>query len=262
MNNEEKEKIIEKIQKLLRLKDKTTSEGEAYAAACGVHRLLTKYNLSMEDIPQEDNEQQAKLKIKKTDFFSYSSIYGVWKRNLLANICHYNFCKCLCNTYSKEVRIVGEEQNVAIVRQLYDYLSTVFLRLANERYEEMCLAGIKKEALEMGITLQRARKSYIIQLRKKKFYKSYLRGVNAGLDEQFLAMQPTSDEKALMVVHTQAIDDFLKSDSDFTGKNIANRHSDDDKDMEALGVGYNDGMSISLNPQMDGDREKKELSFA
>lgn len=260
MTDEEKKKIIEKIQKLLRLKDKTTSEGEAYVAACGVHRLLTMYNLSLEDIPEKYTEQHAGLKVKKTDLFSYSSVYGTWKRKLLVTICYYNYCRCLVNTYSKNMCIVGEEQNVAVVKQLFDYLSSAFIRLAGERYLPMKIDEIRSIARVMGVTLDHAKKCYIVQLRKKNFFKSYLSGVIIGLDEQFEAMQPASDEKALIVTHKQAIDDFLKLDANYTGRDILNRHSDDDKDMEALEVGYNDGRSISLYRQI-GRQENTKITW-
>ncbi|MCI6830104.1 MAG: DUF2786 domain-containing protein, partial [Prevotella sp.] len=46
LSDEERKRILAKIKKLLALKEgaeKIGSEGEAYAAANGVHRLLTEY---------------------------------------------------------------------------------------------------------------------------------------------------------------------------------------------------------------------------
>ena len=56
LSDEERKRILAKIKKLLALKEgaeKIGSEGEAYAAANGVHRLLTEYNLSMADVMNE-----------------------------------------------------------------------------------------------------------------------------------------------------------------------------------------------------------------
>lgn len=44
--NDIPDKILERIRKLIRLKESTTSEGEAKAAATHVKRLLKEYNLS------------------------------------------------------------------------------------------------------------------------------------------------------------------------------------------------------------------------
>ena len=44
-NNDIPDKIMERIRKLMRLKESTTSEGEARAAAAAASRLLKEYNL-------------------------------------------------------------------------------------------------------------------------------------------------------------------------------------------------------------------------
>ncbi len=49
-NNDIPDKIMERIRKLMRLKESTTSEGEARAAAAAASRLLKEYNLSLFDI--------------------------------------------------------------------------------------------------------------------------------------------------------------------------------------------------------------------
>ena len=48
--NDIPDKIMERIRKLIRLKESTTSEGEANNAAILVNRLLREYNLSLLDI--------------------------------------------------------------------------------------------------------------------------------------------------------------------------------------------------------------------
>ena len=45
-DNDIPDKIMERIRKLIRLKESTTSEGEANNAAILVNRLLREYNLS------------------------------------------------------------------------------------------------------------------------------------------------------------------------------------------------------------------------
>ena len=52
-NNDIPDKIMERIRKLMRLKESTTSEGEARAAAAAASRLLKEYNLSLFDIVEE-----------------------------------------------------------------------------------------------------------------------------------------------------------------------------------------------------------------
>lgn len=52
-----KDKILEKLRKLMNLKESAQAlgnEGEANAAASGITRLLIEYNLTEEDIPEQE----------------------------------------------------------------------------------------------------------------------------------------------------------------------------------------------------------------
>lgn len=54
---EKRDKILEKLRKLMNLKESATelgNEGEANAAAAGITRLLMEYNLSESDIPEQE----------------------------------------------------------------------------------------------------------------------------------------------------------------------------------------------------------------
>ena len=78
LTDEERKRILAKIKKLLALKEgaeKIGSEGEAYAAANGVHRLLTEYNLSMSDVMGEDGERKGP-KIEQSEDISYKVTSG------------------------------------------------------------------------------------------------------------------------------------------------------------------------------------------
>lgn len=194
---EERDKILARIRKLLDLQEnaeKIGSEGEAYAAAQAVHRLLTLYNLTIDEVPL--GEEKMSIDITETEMFSYANGYGTWKRDLLTVICMFNFCECLQNSFTKRMSIVGEKQNVIIVRQLYDYLVKAFKRLAQEKWETtVTLYGSNIAKRMYG------------KDKKPLFMKSYYKGAWNGLKEQFDSMQPTSEETALMVVHDKAIKD-------------------------------------------------------
>lgn len=256
MSEEEREKILARIRKLLNLQEnaeKIGSEGEAYAAAAGVHRLLTMYNLSMDEVPLGEEKKQ--IDIAKTEMFSYATVYGNWKRELLTIICTYNYCQCLVNTFSKRMCIVGEEQNVAIVKQLYDYLVKAFKRLAQEKWETTVTLYGANHCI--SIPFEIAEQLYG-KGKKPLFFKSYFKGAWVGLKEQFESLQPTSDETALMVVHTDAINDFLSKDEFYTGKGVRNRKDSDDMDYCAFCAGQEDGRNISLHRQIG---EKKQFKI-
>lgn len=255
MTDEERDTILLRIRKLLNLQEnaaKIGNEGEAYAAAQGVHRLLTMYNLSMDEVPL--GEEKKSIDITETEMFSYADGYGTWKRELLTVICMFNFCHCLSNSFTKRMCIVGEKQNVIIVRQLYDYLVMAFKRLAREKWEtRVTLYGSNNF---VSIPFDMAERMYGKD-KKTLFMKSYYKGAWCGLKEQFESMQPTSEETALMVVHDEAINDYLSHDEYYTGEGRY-RKCNDDMDYAAFSQGKADGRSISLNRQLE-KKDKKEI---
>ena len=85
-NNDIPDKIMERIRKLMRLKESTTSEGEARAAAAAASRLLKEYNLSLFDI--SERAQETVFAIGRSGAFSYKDAFGsYWKRDLLNVLC-------------------------------------------------------------------------------------------------------------------------------------------------------------------------------
>ena len=92
MEKEVPEKILDKIRKLIRLKEsakKIGSEGEANAAAAAVNRLLTEYNLSLMEVTED--AAAPSLAVGKSAEVSYQDAYGnIWKRDLLRIISEYN----------------------------------------------------------------------------------------------------------------------------------------------------------------------------
>ena len=90
----EKENVITKIQKLLKLQynaESIGSTGEAFQAAKMAKKLLLEYNLSMSDIGTSDGEQ--KLTMSKSEELAGSDRYGNhWKFQLLGVIASNNLC--------------------------------------------------------------------------------------------------------------------------------------------------------------------------
>jgi hypothetical protein len=237
---ENKDKILDKIKKLLKLQHSAETlgnEGEAYAAANAVHRLLTTYNLSLSDV-SESNEERAD--ITESDEITYRSPYGsVWKRALLSTIATNNYCQVLVKPYKQHMLIVGQEDNVEIVKGLYSYLTVAFCRLSSKRMGEF-----SKELLSENTRLTKQG--------EKKFLSSYFIGAVDGLRRNFESRKPTSDETSLMVCHSAAIKDFLDKAPNYNGKNFKGKRQNNDLMPEGLIYGLRDGANISLNRQIKG----------
>uniref|UniRef100_A0AB33J765 DUF2786 domain-containing protein n=1 Tax=Prevotella sp. GTC17254 TaxID=3236794 RepID=A0AB33J765_9BACT len=237
---ENKEKILDKIKKLLKLQGSAEAlgnEGEAYAAANAVHRLLTAYNLTLGDISDDADD---KLTINKSDEISYRSTYGCqWKRNILSLVATNNYCKVLVKPSQQHMLIVGQEDNVVVVKHLYSYLISSFSSLASRRRAEFAYR-----------LLQEGRR--LTDNGKKKFLHSYFIGAVAGLQENFNSRKPTSDETGLIVCHTAAIEEFLGKDSFYTNKDFKGRKTKEDLMPEGVLYGQKDGQNISLTRQIQG----------
>lgn len=232
----EKETVIQKIRKLLKLQygaEKIGNSGEAYQAAKMVRKLLLEYNLSMSDIHAADQQEQSR--IVESDPLSYADQYGVsWKQNLLMIICRYNLCSVIVCPRTKQMNIVGLDANVIIVKEFYEYLLQVFRRLSMERLNEA-----QNEYLGTG--------RFMTEPKKKDFLRSYLEGVSRGLQENYESQQPTSQETGLMVCHKELIKGYLASKS--IGK--ARRYSTTKVRPDGFNAGFDDGRNVNLSKQLN-----------
>jgi hypothetical protein len=238
----EKENVIQKIQKLLKLQygaESIGSTGEAFQAAKMVKKLLMEYNLSMSDIDTSDGEQ--KLTMTKSDELAGSDRYGNhWKFQLLGVIASNNLCSAY-KRVSGKMFVIGTEDNVAIVQEFYNYLVKVFRRLAKEHWERKC-----KEWEQQGYNVE-----YILfadNTVMNKFFRSYLEGVPVGLQENYDSLKPTSAETALVVCHQEAIDEYVKEN--FTMNDKKPRIRTRKIYGDAYNLGAADGRAVSLNRQI------------
>ena len=238
----EKENVIQKIQKLLKLQygaESIGSTGEAFQAAKMVKKLLMEYNLSMSDIDTSDGEQ--KLTMTKSDELAGSDRYGNhWKFQLLGVIASNNLCSAY-KRVSGKMFVIGTEDNVAIVQEFYNYLVKVFRRLAKEHWERKC-----KEWEQQGYNVE-----YILfadNTVMNKFFRSYLEGVPVGLQKNYDSLKPTSAETALVVCHQEAIDEYVKENFTMNDKKPRTRTRKIYGDAYNLGAA--DGRAVSLNRQI------------
>jgi hypothetical protein len=246
----EKENVINKIRKLLRLQfnaEKIGSTGEAYQAAKMVRKLLMDYNLSLGDI--EDEEEKKSSMTESEDMIAADKYGNIWKKKLLSVIASNNLCKMYTRTHNGKMFIIGAEENVVVVKEFYIYLLKVFRRLVIERFNESANAYMieGKRYTDKG---------------KNLFFRSYLEGVSDGLQENYDSMKPTSEETALMVVHNDRIEDFLVDH----GYKMDSRKKRAPRRREVLGEAYEagaeDGRKVNLSKQLDNKKnEQLKIEF-
>lgn len=240
----DKKNIIEKVQKLLKLQnsaEQINSLGEAAAVARKIRNLLMEYNLSMADIDMEKGNEKT---MHVSEEWSGTDGNGsVWKYKLLSIIARNNLCHAYIRM-NKKMFIVGEEVNVTIVKQFYDYLLNAFRRMARDRWN----VYVKEVEKEYGMSID-SLDSKDYDKYRRMFMKSYFEGVPAGLNKNYESMKKTQEETALVLCHDKRIDEYVESHFEWSDKKTRNRRPT--VYGKAYYAGISDAQNISLNKQIN-----------
>lgn len=204
-----KDKILEKLRKLMNLKESATAlgnEGEANAAAAGITRLLMEYNLTENDIPEQEKLENP---IVSEEIPFKAEISGNWYGDLISIVCEYNMCRCLIISKYKngrrkrsEFEIIGRKKNVEVVLYLISFLAHQFVTIGKRgyaQYKHDCIWGYGTYPKSLTVYL-----------------KSFLYGCVIGLSEKFeegkKALEEQTNITALVRTTKSEIDDFLKDE--------------------------------------------------
>lgn len=235
------DRILEKLRKLMNLQKSAESlgnEGEAHAAAAGISRLLLEYNLSLNDIPDEEKLDNP---IVTEDTPVKRPVPGPWFEMMAHVCCEYNFCKALLiNKYNgrtgryrrESVRIVGRKKNVEVVLYLISFLEHTLTAIGKRKYTSYR----KNMVMNLGITPKT----------QCMFLRSFLAGAVYGLEDQFKQQQEqvaaSTDVTALVKSSDAEIDDFL------SGKKIGTaKGSKATIDILAASQGYHAGRNVEIH---------------
>lgn len=233
-------KKLRKLQKLYEGAKKINSEGEANTAAAAIQRLLTMYNLSMDEIGKEE-ERKDEILEEKMSGYTYKSIGGEWEFRLLYVLCKWNFCKCfqMGGSYKKLI-IFGKKENMETVKWLRDMLAERFVEFSKKRFKEY------KETMEYAMK----------PISLDKYQRSYLMGCAAGLDAK-LKEESDRDKKAdadfsakvtaLVVRNDTAVTEYIHNKY-HVGRGRRRQENFD----SARAYGYKDGKSTSINRPISG----------
>lgn len=174
--------IMRKIRKLKALYEgakKINSEGEAQMAALLMKKLLTQYNLTMEQIGDDEDKKKDEIMDETISGFNYGSIGGQWESYLTYVICKWNFCRMLQWGGYKKLIIIGNKENLEMVKWLRDTLAARYVEFSKDRYKEYCASE----------------KGQMFPMTKDKYQRSYLMGCAQGLDAK-LTQEHEQEKKA------------------------------------------------------------------
>lgn len=245
MTKEKLDRILEKLRKLMDLKESATmcgEVGEANAAAAGISRLLKEYDLTLQDIPEKLKEADPVDMETLTFRFSYMQ-YG-WYWNLLDCLARYNGCQIIRTTKLDKdsmkmvtaYQVVGRKHNREVVSYLASFLCHQFIHIGRTGYpayklKYLKLTGQRPDALG-------------------KFMKSFLQGCVEGLEVKLHEEQRTLPQDkltALVKVEKAALDDFLKS-MDIKDYRERNKQFEELARADGWAAGYN----VSIHKGVEG----------
>lgn len=139
MTKEEKDKVIERIKALLRLgdTDRNNSEEEAQVAAKKAQELINKYNIDMSEVSNIEEVLQGETIVDEVAY-SKRSTRASWERYLASAVGLACGTRPWIYTDAKEVRFnfIGFEWDVAISKELFNYLHSYMTKLARQKYKD------------------------------------------------------------------------------------------------------------------------------
>lgn len=188
--------ILSKIQKLS-LKAESAKElgnlAESIAFSSKVSEMLTLHNLKMSDINTEDETDVDGF---ESDDLGLTSTNGRWTINLLSVLCSHNYCSPIYTKINQKndykVTIVGQPENVEVVKYLYSVLKVQFERISKQEWKKY----LTKTREEIGNKFNDLDKEHIskpwkyfngVSTRFKyitSFFKGAVSGVRTKLNDQ------------------------------------------------------------------------------
>lgn len=240
--NQELEAVLEKLKKLKNLYEgakSIKSEGEANAAAAAIQRLLTQYNLSMEELDLSEKPKN-KVSEERAYGYTYKSIGGDWEMKLLNTLCIFNFCKCIkIGKNGYDMIILGKKENLEVVKWLRSMLSEKFVELSKIRFKEY------KETNEFKQK----------PISKDKFQRSYLSGCTLGLysklekeREEETRVEDMGSKVTTLVVRTnEELKNYISERFGKLSDTGGSKLHRDSSYYSAKNLGIRDGMKAELN---------------
>ena len=216
------EKIIERVKKLLSLAN-SNNVNESESAMLKAQELMAKYKLSIKDVDVKEKNNEV---VDIISDFEYT-IRSQWK-GTVALVIGENFG---CHVYAKvvykngrknrlKVCFIGEEENVEIVKIVYEYA----LKVCDER-----ISKIQKDYKKKGLSTTGIPQSYGI---------GFATGLKAKYSEQLKANQ----DWGLVVVKSKDVIEYTKNKK-LSKSNARTRY----RENEHYSSGYTDGKNFTTN---------------
>ena len=223
----EKEKIIDKIKKLLELSKNNPNKEEAILALTKARELMFKHNVDIENIKKDD-----------TNYFEKIVQLKKWKNWIIFFVMYLNDAFgtfSLYNQYTKRIYFYGEKEKVLGVSEIFEFLFEIADYLAMKEYKNY----LKEYGTGKGIYL-----SYIL---------GFINGVNNALEKQ----NREFEKYGIVIVTSEVLKQQVRKDKNAVEKRekkLFNKNINEDLNREVFDKGYDEGITILDKKQIEGDK--------
>lgn len=245
--------VLTRIQKLLAL-SQSPNEHEAAAAAAKAQELLFKYNLSMMDVQTGDKKRPVIERYnRRTVVLGKKREVLNWRRDLLRSLARLNFCRTVDVIGAEYTNLIGEDHNIEVVLNLYDYLFATIERLSAEGWEATKRENGGKAPVVWSDVVHR----YVSQ-HAKNYRSSFSHGavhsVIDRLNDQQAKSVVDAGSNALVVIAEEELTEAVNHI--FSNSLVRRKQLRSDLDARAFGAGKEAGKRISLMDEVDSGRTK------
>lgn len=250
-NDEKLKKILEKLRKLMDLKESALQcgeTGEANAAAAGITRLLTEYDLTLQDIPSEQKVvDPIGMEIIP---FSVRYMQYPWYWNLLDVVAQHNNADIFRTRYKSGTRageveytVVGRKKNREVVIYLVSFLANKFVNIGKAKYPEWKLNHIRTTGMTPPPVAT--------------YMKNFLFGCVIGLNDKLTRERQSFDtQKITALVRTEksAIEKFMAN------MNVKQARTRQPELMtEAVTQGIQEGQNVQIHQGVEQKNTHPDL---
>lgn len=192
-----RQRMIGKLQKLLAMSKAAATESEAAIAAAQLQRFLTEHNLSIADL---ERRGQSAPPVREQGHDLGKAAFG-WKLDLAEGIAEFYYCIPLVDRRKKTVAFVGRPDNIEALDALYAWIIYHIKEIArNERRRHFDETGEHIDPLRWQIGFGEGAVQRLIERLKEM----------KARQEEEMSRNDVGDVTAMVLHHSSEASDYLE----------------------------------------------------
>jgi hypothetical protein len=231
--------VIEKARKLLQLRERAATPGEAQAAARALAKMLDKHRISIAELEMRGDRDAEPMSVDEREPLLTYSRLPIWKKDLIRALCEHYGVACWRNgrvrgcdmrgrrRVAYAMHLCGRKSDMAMVRYMFAWLSTETEHLSRQECEGMgsvshnswrrgFVAGISKQLRMVRDDVTSVNTEAALVLRKRRddasdFLRRMIKLAKAKKTYHYLDHDPEAHAAGKRRGETQHLGDKLDS---------------------------------------------------